>query len=168
MTVAYSRCFDCRSLLSKTINWQFIFRQRRLFHFTSCFLNFIGILGLSFHIIFVCGFLSLRSLNINALSQMEESHSLILLNAARSKSAHNVKSAHLLFCCSSECSHCLFFFAGNHCDSKEFQWKWYIYTLTHIPLRSFKWMICLNAAKFVKNDLKNEQNISIGSTHLSS
>lgn len=77
MTVAYSRCFDCRSLLSKTINWQFIFRQRRLFHFTSCFLNFIGILGRSFHIIFVCGFLSLRSLNINALSQMEESHSLI-------------------------------------------------------------------------------------------
>lgn len=103
-------------------------------------------------------FVSLLSLNINltltetvSLSQMEESHSLILLKAARSKSAHNITWKVHIFCSAAHrnvliaCSFSLeIIVIRKNFNEND------IYTLTHIPLRFFKWMIRLNAAKWSK------------------
>lgn len=170
VTVAYSRCFWVKQLIDSLFFGKvgsFI-----LFHASWISLAFwVSSLSLSHNFCVWIFCVSLLSLNINltltetvSLSQMEESHSLILLKAARSKSAHNITWKVHIFCSAAHrnvliaCSFSLeIIVIRKNFNEND------IYTLTHIPLRFFKWMIRLNAAKWSKKMSK----ISL-STHLSS
>lgn len=124
----------CWSLLSKTINWQFIFSAKCALSFHFMLLEF------HWHFLFWSQ-LSLKfsghilSFKLNGDGRRQcfaLSHgkifSLSLIYSMR-QNAQITWKVHI-FCSPPHIGmfFCSFFFTGNHCDSKEFQWKWYILT----------------------------------------